>query len=37
MVSKTDTMNLGRSKNKTSRTVGTHFDPKHKINLPSLL
>ena len=30
MVSNTHTMNLGRSKNKISRIVGTSFSPKQK-------
>ena len=37
MLSKTHTMNLGRSKNKTSLIVGKKFALNHKINLPSLL
>ena len=37
MLSKTHTMNLGISKNKTSQIVGTSFALSHKINLPSLL
>ena len=37
MVGKTHTINLGRSKNKISRIVGTSFSPKQKMNLSSLL
>ena len=37
MGSKTHTMNLGRSKNKISKILGTTFAPKYKINFPSLL
>ena len=37
MASKTYTMTLDRSKNKSSQIVGTSFAPKQKISFPSLL